>query len=169
MNLAPIQWRPKPTMGYQYNQFNPKRWRPIKMKGHLWKFCMRSPTSQIRTIPVRNLMLEGITSTTTNIMSHLLLTFLTQNWWSTACLLSCNIKELFLETPMARPEYMCIQWKYFAPKIRNLYEINALIDTNGSVYINFCIYMGSNKPLSSHTSNCLNICTGMVITQFPPQ
>ena len=49
--------------------------------------------------------------------------------------MSCDLKYVFLETPMSRSEYMRIHSKYFPLDIRYLYEIEGLIAADGYLYI----------------------------------
>ena len=49
--------------------------------------------------------------------------------------ISCDLKDLFLENPMSRADYMRIHSKHFPPDIREQYEIEGLIAAGGYVYI----------------------------------
>ena len=46
-----------------------------------------------------------------------------------------DIKDHFLATPMANPEYMRVQYKYIPKDITNKYNINNLATKDGWVYI----------------------------------
>ena len=50
--------------------------------------------------------------------------------------MSCDLKDFLLGTPMSRSEYIRIHSKYFPPDIRDQYQIESLIATDGYVYIN---------------------------------
>jgi hypothetical protein len=49
--------------------------------------------------------------------------------------MTMDLKDFFLATPMARPEYMRIHSKYFPPEIRALYQIDSLIASDGYMYM----------------------------------
>ena len=55
--------------------------------------------------------------------------------------LSCDLKDLIIETPMTRPEYLIIHSKYFWSEIIELYNIDELIANDGYVYINISKFM----------------------------
>ena len=48
---------------------------------------------------------------------------------------SADLKDFFLATPMDEPEYMCLHSKYFFDDIRNEYDIDSKIASNGYIYI----------------------------------
>ena len=48
--------------------------------------------------------------------------------------LTMDIKDHFLATPMANPEYMKIPYKYFPPDIRKRYNLEDLVH-NGYIYV----------------------------------
>ena len=48
--------------------------------------------------------------------------------------LSCDLKDFFLATPMASPEYMKIAWKYFPNDIRLKYNLSSFLTNDGYVY-----------------------------------
>ena len=50
--------------------------------------------------------------------------------------MTLDIKDFFLQTVMERPEYMKIHSKYFLQDIREKYNINNIIHTDGYVYCN---------------------------------
>ena len=47
---------------------------------------------------------------------------------------SIDVKDFFLKTPMARPEYMKIKIKYFPPNIQKAYQLQNLVSADGYVY-----------------------------------
>ena len=52
-----------------------------------------------------------------------------------AIFMSCDLKYLFLETPISRSEFMRIRSKYFPSDIRDRYHIEGLIAVDRYVYI----------------------------------
>ena len=48
--------------------------------------------------------------------------------------MTLDIKDFFLQTVMTRPEFMKIHSKYFLQDIRDKYNINRIIHTDGYVY-----------------------------------
>ena len=52
-----------------------------------------------------------------------------------AIVMSCSLKDFFLETPMSIVDYMIIHLKYFPPGSRSLYQIGVIIEEDGYVYI----------------------------------
>jgi hypothetical protein len=46
-----------------------------------------------------------------------------------------DLKGLFLATPMKDPEYMRIKYKYFSAAIRKKYNLDAIVNEHGYVYI----------------------------------
>ena len=48
--------------------------------------------------------------------------------------MTLDIKDFFLQTQMARPEFMKIHSKYFLTDITNKYNINSIVHTDGYVY-----------------------------------
>ena len=49
--------------------------------------------------------------------------------------MSCDIKDYFLATLMAHPDFMKISLKYFPEDIIKKYNLMQLVDSNGYVYI----------------------------------
>ena len=49
--------------------------------------------------------------------------------------LSMDLKDMFLHTPMAKPEYMKIPFKYFPDDIIKRYNLHALVHSDNHVYI----------------------------------
>ena len=49
--------------------------------------------------------------------------------------LCADLKDFFLATPMEDPEFMRVKYKYFPTDIRQRYNIDDLISTDGYVYI----------------------------------
>ena len=49
--------------------------------------------------------------------------------------LSADLKDFFLASPMAEPEFMRIHIKYFPEDIKKLYNLNEMVDKRGFVYI----------------------------------
>ena len=49
--------------------------------------------------------------------------------------MSADIKDFFLTSPMKDPEYMRIHYRYFPSEIRQQYNLDALVDKTGFVYI----------------------------------
>ena len=49
--------------------------------------------------------------------------------------MSADLKDFFLNTPMARAEYMKIQFKYSPAAIRAAYNLDNLVTSQGWVYI----------------------------------
>jgi hypothetical protein len=46
-----------------------------------------------------------------------------------------DLKDHFLATPMKDPEYMRIHYKYFSPAMRQQYNLESIVHTDGYVYI----------------------------------
>ena len=46
-----------------------------------------------------------------------------------------DLKDFFLATPMAKAEYMRIQYKYFPSDIKAMYNIDDLVAKDGYVYV----------------------------------
>ena len=55
--------------------------------------------------------------------------------------LSCDLKDFFLATPMARPEYMKIHWEHISEDIRVQYNLQELL-INDYIYVKIkkCMY-----------------------------
>ena len=49
--------------------------------------------------------------------------------------MTCDIKDFFLASPMAEPEYMRLPVQYFPDFIKEKYNINAIVHTDGYVYV----------------------------------
>ena len=49
--------------------------------------------------------------------------------------LTLDLKDMFLHTPMDRPEYMRVPLRYFPADIIQKYGLDKLVHTNGYVYI----------------------------------
>jgi len=49
--------------------------------------------------------------------------------------MSLDLKDFFLATPMARPEYMRIHSKHFPQDITDIYNIANLIEEDDYVYV----------------------------------
>ena len=49
--------------------------------------------------------------------------------------MSSDLKDFFLENPMARPEFMRVPFKYFSQEIIATYNIRALVEDDGYVYV----------------------------------
>ena len=49
--------------------------------------------------------------------------------------LSADLKDFFLASPMDEPEFMRIHIRYFPEDIKQLYNLNAIVDKSGFVYI----------------------------------
>ena len=48
---------------------------------------------------------------------------------------SMDLKDMFLHTPMDRPEYMKVTFKYFPEDIRLRYNLYNLVHSDGQIYI----------------------------------
>ena len=48
---------------------------------------------------------------------------------------SMDLKDMFLHTPMLSPEYMRVAYKYFPNDIRQRYNLNNIVHTDGYIYI----------------------------------
>ena len=48
--------------------------------------------------------------------------------------LSFDLKDFLLATPMQRPEYMKIAWKYVSPDIIRIYKLQDIRSSDGNVY-----------------------------------
>ena len=49
--------------------------------------------------------------------------------------MSLDLKDYFLATPMAHPEYMKVPIRKFPQDIKDKYNLNSIVSTNGFVYI----------------------------------
>ena len=49
--------------------------------------------------------------------------------------LSCDLKDFFLATPMIKPEYMRILYKYIPQDIRDMYKLDEKVTPDGYIYI----------------------------------
>jgi hypothetical protein len=56
--------------------------------------------------------------------------------------LCADLKDHFLASPMANPEYMHIKYKYFPTAIRDQYNLDNLVSPDGYIYIRIkkCMY-----------------------------
>ena len=49
--------------------------------------------------------------------------------------MSCDLKDFFLATPMQQPEYMKILYKYIPQDIREMYNLDTKLASDGHIYI----------------------------------
>ena len=49
--------------------------------------------------------------------------------------LSSDLKDFFLASPMAAPEYMRIHYRYFPDEIKKQYQLDKIVDHDGYIYI----------------------------------
>jgi hypothetical protein len=49
--------------------------------------------------------------------------------------MSCDLKDFFLATPMEKPEYMKIPWKYIPQDIRDRYNLETMVTADNYIYV----------------------------------
>ena len=49
--------------------------------------------------------------------------------------LSCDLKDFFLATPMIKPEYMRILYKYIPQDIKDMYNLDEKVTPDGYIYV----------------------------------
>jgi len=73
--------------------------------------------------------------------------------------MSADIKDYFLATPMAEPEYMRVKYRYLPPDIRRRYNLDAIVSRDDYIYIKIQKGMPGLKQAAilayEHLKRCL--------------
>ena len=153
----PIQWCPQTSTIYQYNKSYTQKRRPRRLQSHSYQFLFdhyplkSEPYCVKLTIGGYRLDYEeDATSPASELLNTNLM--INSNIYDSnivSCFLSCDLVDLFLETPIAHPEYIRMHLKRISPGIRDMHSIDSLISNDLYAYIKlYVVYMGSNNILS---------------------